>query len=142
MHPTRSKAWERSNMSFPTRITTIPPISWSYVPRSTHKTHCLNVYEISWCLYWKCLLLLASINSDIIHMKYIIILGFHPYVKATANFGINSIFSRDWKTIQYNSLVKLWLPNSLMSWLTIGHVQCVIVCLNARTMGTLSDGQD
>ena len=37
---------------------------------SPKRTHCLIVYEISWCLYWEYLVVLTSINSDPIHRKY------------------------------------------------------------------------
>ena len=58
-------------------------------------------------LYWEYLLPLTFIYSDPIT------LGFHPYVKVTTNFGTNSVFSQGWQKIQYNNLVKSWLPNTL-----------------------------
>ena len=45
--------------------------------RSPKEAHCLKVHEISWYLYWENLLLLASINSDPIYMKYMISLPPH-----------------------------------------------------------------
>ena len=55
-----------------------------------------------------------------------------------ANFYTNWIFSQGWETIQYSKLVKLWLPNSLISWLIVGPIQWVIIHTNELTMGTLS----
>ena len=105
---------------------------------SLNGTHYLKVHEISWCLYWKYLWLSISINSDSIHKKYMITLEFCPSVKVTANFCTSPIFFQGWKTIQYKSLVKSWLSNSLMSWLIVGHVQCVTTHTSALIMETLS----
>ena len=57
---------------------------------SPKETHYFKFHEISWC--WEYLLLLASINSDIIHKEYMTALGSHPY-KATINFDTSSGFS-------------------------------------------------
>ena len=40
------------------------------------------------------LLLLALINSDLIHKEYITTLKSHSYAKATGDLGTNSIFSQ------------------------------------------------
>ena len=114
----------------------------NYYDHSFHEHTSLESPKEAYCLnpkryhgfYWKYLLLPSSINSDSIHREYMINLRSHTYVKVIANFSINSIFSQGWETTQWSSLVRLWLLDSLKSWLTISHVQCVIIHTNAFTM--------
>ena len=76
------------------------------------------------------------INSDPIRREHKTTLGSHWKVKTITNFSISSTFFQDWKIVKYNSLVRSWLPNSLMSWLTISHVHCATVYINVITTGT------
>ena len=77
---------------------------------------------------------LTLINSDPIHRKHKTTLWSHLKVKTITNFSISSTFFQDWKTIKYNSLVRSWLPNNLMSWLTISLVYYVNVYTNVITI--------
>ena len=105
---------------------------------STKGTHCLNLMKYHGASIWEYLLLAVSMNNDPIHRKYMITLGFHSYVKVTANFDTSSVFSHGWEIIQHNNLVKSWLPNNLMSWLIVGLVQCITIHTSALFMGNPS----